>query len=633
MIYRISGFRGIDQSVAENALDPAYSPDACNMETQDGDLAVAKGYTRFLEAPVPGSGAIHRMYVWERIEGTRFIVAAGNALYVYDAEGQAWVKFYEYEEEIASEAWDFQVSRIGERDYLIIANGQSQLVKWDGETASAFGSGETVYESTVSSVSYNMDRASAATYAASDGVGTFTLTMPSGWAYAAGCRVAFTVPGIILNTVTSIQLKIGGKTYALNYVPAWLSGETAVVTLVSATAAEVSLDTYGASAAVLAQAVPDAWKQRALDIGLRIGGVTRGIAAVDGATVTFQDAEQGIEAGDAVSLRGGLSNMAVNFIELHSSRLFAAGDAAHPSRLYWSQPAGDTRSIEDWSQDEVSAAASGGHVEVGNTSQEPIVGLCSLSNQLLIFKRSSIYRLLGSTPEDFNIVQVNWKTEQACNTGIVKYGDVPFWLTNSGMYYHNGNQPTLAGNARMIRNILAGCDLTHSKAVESRDRLYFTCRMDGQGGADDAIIVYNMVEKTYMLRRGFSAVDLASSLGRVYLINDQRYVYLFNDGETYDGAPIHAYWVTPESDLQQKDTEKTIRKLYLRGEGESIVITTKVGRAERENRWYLPQNAEEVLNIPLLNSGRTFRLRIENEAGNWFRLLGGIEIHFDERTD
>lgn len=63
------------------------------------------------------------------------------------------------------------------------------------------------------------------------------------------------------------------------------------------------------------------------------------------------------------------------------------------------------------------------------------------------------------------------------------------------------------------------------------------------------------------------------------------------------------------------------------------MITTKVGRAERENRWYLPQNAEEVLNIPLLNSGRTFRLRIENEAGNWFRLLGGIEIHFDERTD
>lgn len=632
MIYRISGFRGIDQSVAENALDPAYSPDACNMETQDGDLAVAKGYTRFLEVPVPGSGAIHRMYVWERIEGTRFIVAAGNALYVYDAEGQAWVKFYEYEEEMTSEAWDFQVSRIGERDYLIVANGQSQLVKWDGETASTFGSGETVYESTVSSVSYNMDKASAATYAASDGVGTFTLTMPSGWAYAAGCRVAFTVPGIILNSVTSIRLSIGGKTYALNYVPTWLSGDTAVVTLVSSTAAEVSLDTYGVSAVVLAQAVPDAWQQRALNIGLRIGDVTRGIAEINGATVTFEDAEQGIAAGDAVVLRGGLSNMAVNFIELHSSRLFAAGDAEHPSRLYWSQPAGDTRSIEDWAQDEVSAAASGGHVEVGNTSQEPIVGLCALSNQLLIFKRSSIYRLLGSTPEDFNIVQVNWKTEQAGNTGIAKYGDVPFWLTNSGMYYHNGNQATLAGNARMIRNILAGCDLSACKAVECRDRLYFSCRLDGSA-CDNAIIVYNMVEKTYMLRRGFSVIDLASSHGKVYLINDHRYVYLFNDGDTYDGEPIHAYWVTPESDLQQKDTEKTIRKLYLRGEGESIVITTKVGMAERENRWYLPQNAEEVLNIPLLNSGRTFRLRIENEAGNWFRLLGGIEIHFDERTD
>ena len=31
-IYRIDEFIGIDQSVGENGMSPAYSPDACNMD-------------------------------------------------------------------------------------------------------------------------------------------------------------------------------------------------------------------------------------------------------------------------------------------------------------------------------------------------------------------------------------------------------------------------------------------------------------------------------------------------------------------------------------------------------------------------------------------------------------------------
>ena len=41
-IYRINEFIGIDQSRDENALKSAMSPDACNMDTADGELTVAK---------------------------------------------------------------------------------------------------------------------------------------------------------------------------------------------------------------------------------------------------------------------------------------------------------------------------------------------------------------------------------------------------------------------------------------------------------------------------------------------------------------------------------------------------------------------------------------------------------------
>ena len=46
----------------------------------------------------------------------------------------------------------------------------------------------------------------------------------------------------------------------------------------------------------------------------------------------------------------GLSNLPVNFSELYYSRLFAAGDADNPGRLYYSQAPGDTRTLENWEQ-------------------------------------------------------------------------------------------------------------------------------------------------------------------------------------------------------------------------------------------------------------------------------------------
>ncbi|MBQ2770157.1 MAG: hypothetical protein IJF41_02865, partial [Clostridia bacterium] len=88
-----------------------------------------------------------------------------------------------------------------------------------------------------------------------------------------------------------------------------------------------------------------------------------------------------------------LSDRPVSMVELYNSRLFAAGDPAHPARLFWSAIPGEERSIEDWSSAEESENVGGGHVEVGSDS-EPITAIAALSNQLVIFKRSSLYRLL-----------------------------------------------------------------------------------------------------------------------------------------------------------------------------------------------------------------------------------------------
>lgn len=184
------------------------------------------------------------------------------------------------------------------------------------------------------------------------------------------------------------------------------------------------------------------------------------------------------------------------------------------------------KKIEDWSMDDVSDTTGGGHTEIG-TASDPIVGLCAMSNQLLIFKRSSIYRLLGDRPSNYRVVLVTGDADSMANTARVSYRDVPYWMTKAGMYYHNGQSSGLTGTAQQIRDIIEKADLSRCKAAENRDRLYFTCRM-GNGTMDDSIIVFDINERAYMLRNGFTVADICSLDGKLYMVNDQRYLVLLS---------------------------------------------------------------------------------------------------------
>lgn len=485
--YTIKAFRGINQSKIENALDAGETADARNFDTAEGALAVAKGYVKHIPYAVPGTGDMRRLYVWRDLVSIRYIVVAGREVYAYTdtAAEPAWKLIHTYAEDTGTGyppftglRWDFLETRIGDTDYIIIANGEGQLIKWDGlkDTAELFGA----------------------------------------------------------------------------------------------------------------------------------------------------KAKQ--------------SDKPVNYIEMHYNRFFAAGDRDYPSRLYWSKPPGDSRSIEDWSVESASENASGGHVDVGDTSKDPITGLASLSNQLIIFKRGSIYRLLGDRPSNYRVTRLFAEVEPMTNTSLIIYGDTPFWMTAAGMFYHDGQNTRPHFSARYIRRFLEGARLSMCKAATNRDKLYFTCAAgDKDGYLDDAVIEYDVIENEYMVRDGFSVADICGAGGTLYMINGERIIYRFGEGEDYDGAPIRAYWNTPATDLDNKPGVKALREVFLRGQGSSaeegtpVILDIRVGGNVRNYRHLMPANMTDVLEIPVKNEGRTFSMRIANEAGKRFRIEGGLQVLYELR--
>lgn len=322
-----------------------------------------------------------------------------------------------------------------------------------------------------------------------------------------------------------------------------------------------------------------------------------------------------------------LSDRPVSLTEIYYDRLFSAGDPEYPCRLYWSAAPGDTRTVEDWSVIASGENVSGGHVEVGGDS-DPITALFALSNQLVILKRASLYRLLGDRPSNFRIYPLNAAMGRITRGACLRYGDALYLLTADGICCYDGQAVRRLSGAARVRTFLSGVSLDDVRSAACRDKLYFALR-EGGAAAFNAVLVYDLAHGVYMLRRGFTLQDMAVADGTLYLLDGSGYVCRAWEGGSYAGTAIEAYWNTPLTDMGSKIGEKTLRELYLRGSGGTLIVSafSESGRLFRES--LMPEGAEGILEVPLSGGGRAFSVRIENEGGSRFTVEGGLELLVD----
>ena len=334
--------------------------------------------------------------------------------------------------------------------------------------------------------------------------------------------------------------------------------------------------------------------------------------------------------GENVSLFGSselCSDVACAYLTVYRGRLFAAGDAQNPDRIYYSCLPGSGRTVEDWGYVEASPAVEGGHAEVGSLGGDPIVAIKATSNQLLIFKRSSLYRLIGDRPSNFAIEHIDASVLGTRQQAIVIHGDMLYFVTRSGLYCYNGVTALPCPDMRLIKTLMSAASIGGTRAVIAEDKLYFTVTKQ----LETRLVVYDLAERKYMLRTGFSVHDMAVIEGRPVFINGARFLYRLESGDTYDGDPIEAHWTTPLTDLGDKACIKSPRLLLLRGSGGPVTVEVELDGRIEKHVVTLPESTGEVVEVPLFGSGRVMRLRFSNTEGCGFKLLGGVEVELGVR--
>ena len=540
--YSIPEWYGIQQQVDGTLLPITSAYDARNMETGDGNLSVAKGFTKYIDAIVPGSDLILKLVVARGSGGQMYVVTANN---IYAYVSGSWTSIYTFSPALTVTQVDALQTRIGTDDVVLICTGDSQIVKITTatNTAALFGAGLYSYQGTISA--YNAD--------------SLTITLGSAMD-AEAIRRAYAY----------------GVTY--NDVPA---------------------DVHD---------IPDSTH------------------------IVLTAAIQAPSVGDDLTVRGGGSDGHCAYAELYANRLFAAGDPSAPFRLYWSAVPGDDRTIEDWLSVDGSYDASGGYVEVGDGSADSIIGLTALSNQLIIWKRYSVWRLFGDRPSTFTLERVDKESDLMSNSGVVVKYDAPYLLMPNGIYTYNGVSVVPTDNG--IRQLRRFFDentpyVGNSRAAFCNNRLYMSCRAGVTAvNYDDTIIVFDISRGSYMIRDGFEVADLTAIGTDIFMINGARYVYKFESGTSYDGQPIAAYWLTQPTDFGRKMNRHQAMALFSHITGDGAKVTV-IGDYLSHEKTLTPLTARAGYTTLRFQTDRQYfiQYKFENIDGGVFTFHGGINLY------
>lgn len=355
---------------------------------------------------------------------------------------------------------------------------------------------------------------------------------------------------------------------------------------------------------------------------VRIGDAERLLIAAKGEPIEAWDGTSSATSAFGSQAQG--SDKGVSSLALRGGRLFAAGDPDAPCRLYYSAVPGGERSLADWTADAQSENAGGGYVDVGVPS-EPITGLFALCDQLVILKENSLWRLYGDRPAGFRVTRLETPLPKTVRGACALYNERLYLLTNTGLVCYDGQSLVQSAGGEALRPLLTNASLQFAASAAFDGRLYMALNL-GTGLYNDRVIEYDLRRDLFLLRSGFRCVDLIAGAERLYLLTGTGEVCAFDDGDTYDGEPISAYWTTGYLDADSFFLQLQALRAAFVGQGGTMRLSVETDGVWRDFLMELPTKTalrELPLAVPM---GRRLRLRLSNVDGSDFVLSDGMEL-------
>jgi len=145
---------------------------------------------------------------------------------------------------------------------------------------------------------------------------------------------------------------------------------------------------------------------------------------------------------------------------------------------------------------------------------------------------------------------------------------------------------------------------------------------------NNAVLEYDTVRDAFSLKKGFCAESFVVIDDVLQFSDGTTYIKFYNNGDTYDGVPIQAFWETPFTDAGDRASMKYLDTLYAFGKGDAMAVSVISEKETKQKTVTLDEDTETHIKMKLQGKGVRFKLRFANVSGGYFQLTAP-EIHFE----
>ena len=324
-------------------------------------------------------------------------------------------------------------------------------------------------------------------------------------------------------------------------------------------------------------------------------------------------------------------------IARYAERIWGGAIDDDPDMLVYSAPYNPF----DWAQNDDIPEDGAGDIQQPSWDGDGFQALTPFGSQLIAFKRTKVWRILGTNPGEYAFREQYGGGTAYPQTVQVDVARV-LMLGRDGLLRYDGESvsPYYQEYAKTVFERLNVRVLDKAVACLHRGTYYCAIPIDGSQD-NNAVLLFDTSERSWLLREGVEVEAFLSMGDDLYFTSATTpgRVWKWKEDCWKDGDPEAVRWVSGWQDFGSKNVAKGGYLVYLTVDCEeqvqlrigiqtekklkmkTVTITPVSGRGAKQKR------------LTFGGSGRRFRLIIESDSTKAWRLLGGLQLEVETDMD
>lgn len=322
-------------------------------------------------------------------------------------------------------------------------------------------------------------------------------------------------------------------------------------------------------------------------------------------------------------------------ISRFAERIWGTAIEDDPDMLVYSAPYDPF----DWEQNDEIPEDGAGDIMQPSWDGDSFAALMPFGSQLIAMKKTRVWRIAGTNPGEYYFKEQFGGGTAYPNTVVADISRM-LMLGNKGLMQYNGEAvaPYYQEYASGIWKRMNRMALDAAFACKYKDTYYCAVPLD-QSQINNAVILYNTIEKTWLVRYGINVEAFLPAEDALYYTSATtpgRVWKWEEDGNTV--CPMR--WVGGWQDFGYKNMTKGGWNVYMTVDCQqetTISITIQTEKKSKTKTLTFPavEGGKEAKQkrVSFGGNGRRFRIILESETTSPWKMIGGLQIEAETDTD